>query len=69
VAKPFARRGGFPLVDHSAPAMNPLAQLILQLTCLGPAFDLAGADPFAPFAKGAGFNVASRPIPKVPNSN
>jgi hypothetical protein len=43
VAHLFARRGGFPLVDLSAPAMNPLGQLILQLTCLGPAFDLAGA--------------------------
>jgi hypothetical protein len=49
--------------------MNPIGQLILQLTCLGPAFDLAGAALFAPLAKGAGFDVALRPIPKVSNSN
>jgi hypothetical protein len=59
VAHPFKLAS--PLVHPSAPAINPLGQLILQLTCLGPAFDLAGAALFASFAKGAGFDVALRP--------
>jgi hypothetical protein len=42
--------------------MMPLGQLILWLICFGLALELAGAASFAPFAKGAGFDVAVRSI-------
>jgi hypothetical protein len=42
--------------------MMPLGQLILWLICFGLAPELAGAALFAPFAKGAGFDLVVRPI-------
>jgi hypothetical protein len=41
--------------------MMPLGQLILWLICFGLAPELAGAALFAPFAKGAGFDIAFPP--------